>query len=124
MARAGRRTLWRRGDSEEESTAGAIRLYKYSISYLTLLFAAIAVDALVMTALEPRLGRGTSTIARCAARSFCVNLGSPIAAVIAGPSLALTSEMARCAAFSLFASVVVRVSWGTVTLEGDCTIAS
>jgi heme o synthase len=42
--------LWRRGDSEEESTAGAIRLYKYSISYLTLLFAAIAVDAVVMTA--------------------------------------------------------------------------
>jgi protoheme IX farnesyltransferase len=42
--------LWRRGDSEEESTAGAIRLYKYSISYLTLLFAAIAIDALVMTA--------------------------------------------------------------------------
>jgi heme o synthase len=42
--------LWRRGDSEEESTAGAIRLYKYSISYLTLLFAAIAVDALVMSA--------------------------------------------------------------------------
>ena len=34
--------LWRRGDSEEESTAGAIRLYSYSISYLTLLFAAIA----------------------------------------------------------------------------------
>jgi heme o synthase len=43
--------LWRRGDSEEESTAGAIRLYRYSISYLTLLFVAIAVDALVMTAL-------------------------------------------------------------------------
>jgi len=43
--------LWRRGDSEEESTAGAIRLYKYSISYLTLLFAAIAVDAIVMTAI-------------------------------------------------------------------------
>jgi protoheme IX farnesyltransferase len=42
--------LWRRGSSEEESTAGAIRLYRYSISYLTLLFAAIAVDALVMTA--------------------------------------------------------------------------
>jgi protoheme IX farnesyltransferase len=42
--------LWRRGSSEEESTAGAIRLYKYSISYLTLLFAAIAVDAIVMTA--------------------------------------------------------------------------
>ena len=42
--------LWRRGSSEEESTAGAIRLYKYSISYLTLLFAAIAVDALVLTA--------------------------------------------------------------------------
>ena len=40
--------LWRRGNSEEESTAGAIRLYRYSISYLTLLFAAIAVDALVM----------------------------------------------------------------------------
>ena len=43
--------LWRRGDSEEESTAGAIRLYRYSISYLTLLFAAIAVDALVMAAI-------------------------------------------------------------------------
>jgi protoheme IX farnesyltransferase len=42
--------LWRRGDSEEESTAGAIRLYKYSISYLTLLFAAIAIDTLVLGA--------------------------------------------------------------------------
>jgi protoheme IX farnesyltransferase len=42
--------LWRRGHSEEESTAGAIRLYKYSISYLTLLFAAIAVDTLVLGA--------------------------------------------------------------------------
>ena len=41
--------LWRQGDSEERSTAGAIRLYKYSISYLTLLFAAVAVDALVAT---------------------------------------------------------------------------
>jgi protoheme IX farnesyltransferase len=40
--------LWRRGASEEESTAGAIRLYRYSISYLTLLFAAIAVDTLVL----------------------------------------------------------------------------
>jgi protoheme IX farnesyltransferase len=42
--------LWRRGSSEEESTAGAIRLYRFSISYLTLLFAAIAIDALVMSA--------------------------------------------------------------------------
>ena len=33
------------------STAGAIRLYKYSISYLTLLFAAVAVDTLVALAL-------------------------------------------------------------------------
>jgi heme o synthase len=40
--------LWRRGSSEEASTAGAIRLYKFSISYLTLLFAAVAVDALVL----------------------------------------------------------------------------
>ena len=40
--------LWRQGASEEASTAGAIRLYKYSISYLTLLFAAIAVDAIVL----------------------------------------------------------------------------
>jgi protoheme IX farnesyltransferase len=40
--------LWRRGASEEASTAGAIRLYKYSISYLTLLFVAVAVDALVI----------------------------------------------------------------------------
>jgi protoheme IX farnesyltransferase len=42
--------LWRRGDSVEESTAGAIRLYRYSISYLTLLFAAIALDTLVLAA--------------------------------------------------------------------------
>ncbi len=39
--------LWREGASEERSTAGAIRLYRYSITYLTLLFAAIAVDALL-----------------------------------------------------------------------------
>ena len=39
--------LYRLGSSEEGSTAGAIRLYKYSISYLTLLFAAIALDAIV-----------------------------------------------------------------------------
>lgn len=43
--------LWRQGASEEASTAGAIRLYKYSISYLTLLFAAIAVDSLVVIGL-------------------------------------------------------------------------
>jgi protoheme IX farnesyltransferase len=40
--------LWRRGASEEASTAGAIRLYRYSISYLSLLFLAIAVDALIV----------------------------------------------------------------------------
>ena len=40
--------LWRRGGSEEASTQGAIRLYRYSISYLSLLFAAIAIDALVL----------------------------------------------------------------------------
>jgi heme o synthase len=40
--------LWRRGSSEEASTQGAIRLYRYSISYLSLLFVAIAVDALVL----------------------------------------------------------------------------
>jgi len=43
--------LWRQGASEEASTAGAIRLYKYSISYLTLLFAAVAVDSIVAVAL-------------------------------------------------------------------------
>jgi protoheme IX farnesyltransferase len=43
--------LWRHGTSEEASTAGAIRLYRYSISYLTLLFAAVAVDALVISAI-------------------------------------------------------------------------
>ena len=42
--------LWRRGASEEASTQGAIKLYKYSISYLSLLFLAIALDALVFTA--------------------------------------------------------------------------
>jgi protoheme IX farnesyltransferase len=40
--------LWRQGTSPEGSTAQAIRLYKYSISYLTLLFVAVAVDAVVL----------------------------------------------------------------------------
>jgi heme O synthase-like polyprenyltransferase len=31
----------------EGTTVGAIRLYRFSISYLTLLFLAVAVDALV-----------------------------------------------------------------------------
>jgi protoheme IX farnesyltransferase len=39
--------LWRQGTSPERSTAQAIRLYRWSIAYLTLLFVAIAVDALV-----------------------------------------------------------------------------
>jgi heme o synthase len=39
--------LWRQGTAVEASTAQAIRLYRYSISYLTLLFAAVAVDAIV-----------------------------------------------------------------------------
>ena len=40
--------LWRVGTSPERSTAGAITLYRYSITYLSLLFLAIAVDALVL----------------------------------------------------------------------------
>jgi protoheme IX farnesyltransferase len=40
--------LWRRGESEEASTAGAVKLYRYSISYLGLVFVAVAVDALVL----------------------------------------------------------------------------
>ncbi len=40
--------LWRQATSPEGSLAQAIRLYKYSISYLTLLFAAVAVDALLV----------------------------------------------------------------------------
>ena len=43
-------SLWRRGGSEQASTQGAIQLYRYSISYLSLLFLAIAVDAIVLTA--------------------------------------------------------------------------
>ena len=39
--------LWRVGTSEERSTAGAIRLYRYSITYLTVLFVAIAVDSII-----------------------------------------------------------------------------
>ena len=39
--------LWRQGTSPERSTAHAIRLYRYSIGYLALLFAAVAVDAIV-----------------------------------------------------------------------------
>ena len=41
--------LWRQASSPEASLAQAIRLYKFSISYLTLLFAAVAVDTLVVT---------------------------------------------------------------------------
>ena len=40
--------LWRVGTSPEASTTGAIRLYKYSITYLTLLFLAVAIDAIVV----------------------------------------------------------------------------
>ncbi|MFL5776931.1 MAG: heme o synthase [Chloroflexota bacterium] len=43
--------LWRQGTSPEASTAQAIRLYRYSIGYLTLLFAAVAIDALVVVPL-------------------------------------------------------------------------
>jgi heme o synthase len=39
--------LWRQGSAAEASTAQAIRLYRYSISYLALLFLAVAVDAIV-----------------------------------------------------------------------------
>jgi protoheme IX farnesyltransferase len=39
--------LWRQGTSPERSTAEAIRLYRFSITYLAVLFAAIAIDALV-----------------------------------------------------------------------------
>jgi heme o synthase len=39
--------LWRQGTSPEASTAQAIRLYRYSITYLTVLFAAVAVDSIV-----------------------------------------------------------------------------
>ena len=45
--------LWRVGSSRpravpSEATPGAIALYRYSISYLTLLFLAVAVDAVVL----------------------------------------------------------------------------
>ncbi len=40
--------LWRQGTSPERSTAQAIRLYKYSITYLSVLMLAVAIDALVV----------------------------------------------------------------------------
>jgi len=40
--------LWREKASAEGSLAQSIRLYRYSISYLTLLFAAVALDTLVV----------------------------------------------------------------------------
>lgn len=40
--------LWRRAASPEGSLAGAVGLYRYSISYLSLLFLALAVDAIVI----------------------------------------------------------------------------
>jgi protoheme IX farnesyltransferase len=39
--------LWRQGSAPDASTAQAIRLYRFSISYLTLLFVAVAVDAVI-----------------------------------------------------------------------------
>jgi protoheme IX farnesyltransferase len=39
--------LWQQGTSPEASTAQAIRLYRYSITYLTVLFAAVALDAVI-----------------------------------------------------------------------------
>ena len=39
--------LWQQGTAPEASTQQAIRLYRYSITYLTVLFAAVALDALV-----------------------------------------------------------------------------
>jgi protoheme IX farnesyltransferase len=44
--------LWRQGTSPEASTAQAIRLYRFSISYLTLLFAAVALDTIVPVTLR------------------------------------------------------------------------
>jgi len=41
-------TLWRQATSPEASLAQAIRLYKFSISYLTLLFVAVALDSLLI----------------------------------------------------------------------------
>ena len=43
--------LWRQATSPEGSLAQAIRLYRYSISYLTLLFAAVAIDSLLVGSL-------------------------------------------------------------------------
>jgi protoheme IX farnesyltransferase len=40
--------LWRQATSPEASLAQAIRLYKFSISYLTLLFVAVALDSLLI----------------------------------------------------------------------------
>jgi heme o synthase len=39
--------LWRQGTAPEASTQQAIRLYRYSITYLTVLFAAVAIDAVI-----------------------------------------------------------------------------
>ena len=39
--------LWRQGTSPEASTQQAIRLYRYSITYLTVLFAAVALDTVI-----------------------------------------------------------------------------
>ncbi len=45
-------TLWQQATSPEGSLAQAVRLYKYSISYLTLLFLAVAVDSLLISPLN------------------------------------------------------------------------
>jgi protoheme IX farnesyltransferase len=38
--------LWKQGTAPEASTAQAIRLYRYSITYLAVLFAAVALDTI------------------------------------------------------------------------------
>jgi protoheme IX farnesyltransferase len=40
--------LWREAASPERSLAQSIRLYRYSITYLSLLFLAVAVDSVVI----------------------------------------------------------------------------
>ena len=40
--------LWRQGTAPEASTAQAIRLYRYSITYLTSVLRAVAIDALAV----------------------------------------------------------------------------
>ena len=104
--------LWRQATSPEGSLAQAIRLYKYSISYLTLLFVAVAVDALVVGRLlaarvdapqrvparrsDQPVPSATSVPTMSPTRSWLVAASCLVALALASSLVRPTSVLAAC----------------------------